>query len=325
MADLGYFKSLGLDSKDLAIMYELDCNCRQSNAAIAKKVRLDKSVVGYRISRLLKRGFIERFYTVIDNGRLGYRGYRIYLRFQFIDSKTKGEIIQFLKSRPFTWWIGEISGDWSLGFVVWAKDFGGFEKFWLDFFGKYQRFIQKKALAIYVRLFNCNHAFLSPAAAPEHLFQVVGEQGNESLSKAEEKILGVIAENARLPTVEIAKQAKLSVSAVKYSLKRLQRKRIAVGFRAQFNYDLLGFSLFKVNFCLNSLDDSKKMLETAIANPHTIYIPQSIGFADFETEVMARNVQELEQFIKRFTDKYADNIRNFDYFAFTKPHKIRYW
>ena len=78
MEKQAYFKSLGLDAKDLAIMYELDCNSRQSNAAIGKKVRLDKGVVGYRIGRLIERGFIERFYIIVDSGRRWLPGHRHY-------------------------------------------------------------------------------------------------------------------------------------------------------------------------------------------------------------------------------------------------------
>ena len=37
--------------------------------------------------------------------------------------------------------------------------------------------------------------------------------------------------------------------------------------------------------------------------PNTIYAPQSIGFADFETEFLARNTQEAEQFTRGFTQK----------------------
>ena len=325
MEKQAYFKSLGLDAKDLAIMYELDCNSRQSNAAIGKKVRLDKGVVGYRIGRLIERGFIERFYTIVDSGRLGYRGYRIYLKFQFVNETIKNEIIGYLVKKPFTWWIGEISGDWSLGFVVWAKDFAKFENFWFEFLGKYQKYIQKKNIAIYSRLYNCNYAFLSPENVLEHKFQVVGEQGNETLSESEEKILHIIAENARMPTVEIAKKSGISVSGIKYILKRLKEKGIIVGFRTEFNYQKLGYSLYKINFYLNSFDDYNKMVETGIANPSVIYIPKSIGFADFEIELMAKNVQEVEQFIKSLTDRYANSIREYSYFAFTKPHKIRYW
>jgi len=324
MDKIAYFKSMGLDSKDLKIMYELDCNSRQSNAAIGKKVHLDKSVVGYRINQLIKKDFIRDFYTIIDNSKIGYRGYRIYLKWQFINKSIQEEIIEYLKKAPFTWWIGEISGEWSLGFVVWVKDFIKFESLWFDFLGKYQKFIQKKELAVYVKLYNCNYAFLSPEKIAEHRFQITGEHGNEKISKSEEKILSIISENARMPTVEIAKKSGVSLSGVKYALKKLQEKGIIKGFRTQFNDQKLGYSLYKINFHLNSLENYNKLVEFSIADPHVIYVPKSIGSAEFEVEIMARNIGELEQFINKITNRYADSIKEYSYFAFTNTHKIRY-
>jgi Lrp/AsnC family transcriptional regulator for asnA, asnC and gidA len=325
MDDAAYFRSLGLDSKDLKIMFELDCNSRQSNASIGKKVRLDKGVVAYRINNLIKKGFIERFYALIDSGKLGFKGYRIYLKWQFVNEKTKNEIIAYLKKVPFTWWIGEISGEWSLGFVVWVKEFSKFERFWFEFLSKYQKNIQKKEFAIYSKLYNCNYAFLSPEKVLEHKCLATGKEGKEKITKAEEKILEIISDNARMPTVEIAKKTKLSVSGVKAALKKLQQKEIIKGFRTHFNDEKLGYSLYKINFYLNDLENYNKMAEMSIAEPKVIYVPQSIGFAEFEVEIMEKNINGLEDFIKKITGKYSDSIREYNYFAFTKVHKIKYW
>ena len=65
------------DKKDQEILYELDLNARQSNAQIAKKVRLSKEVVGYRIKRMLEDEIIIGFYSVIDVTKLGYLTGRI--------------------------------------------------------------------------------------------------------------------------------------------------------------------------------------------------------------------------------------------------------
>ena len=45
-----------LDLKDRKILYQLDLNARQSNAEIAKKTRLSKDAVGYRIKKLEEQG-----------------------------------------------------------------------------------------------------------------------------------------------------------------------------------------------------------------------------------------------------------------------------
>ena len=83
-----------IDLKDRKILYELDLNCRQSNAQIGKKVGLGRDVVAYRIRRMQEEGVIKAFWTAIDTFRLGYNVYRIYINFDYlITSDIKKEIL----------------------------------------------------------------------------------------------------------------------------------------------------------------------------------------------------------------------------------------
>ena len=61
-------KPIKLDEKDKKILYELDKNSRQGISSIAKKVRLSKEVVNYRIKNLEKRKIIKGYYAVLQRG-----------------------------------------------------------------------------------------------------------------------------------------------------------------------------------------------------------------------------------------------------------------
>ena len=50
-----------LDSKDYKIIYYLFLNSRESLSALGKKVSLPKTVVKYRIDRLVKENIIQNF------------------------------------------------------------------------------------------------------------------------------------------------------------------------------------------------------------------------------------------------------------------------
>src|SRR3972149_2971844 len=54
-----------LDAKNRKILYQLDINCRQSNASIGKKVGLSKEVVNYRIKKLENDGI--KTYTNLNH------------------------------------------------------------------------------------------------------------------------------------------------------------------------------------------------------------------------------------------------------------------
>ena len=71
-----------LDKQNKKILYELDKNCRQSFNQIGRKVNLSKNSVRYRINLMKKVGIIKGFHTLIDIGKLGFMGFRIYLNLQ---------------------------------------------------------------------------------------------------------------------------------------------------------------------------------------------------------------------------------------------------
>ena len=53
---------VNLDKKDRKLVYELDCNSRQTIQQLANKVGLSKDAVKYRINRLLQNQIIKSFY-----------------------------------------------------------------------------------------------------------------------------------------------------------------------------------------------------------------------------------------------------------------------
>ena len=69
--------TIKLDLKDKKILTFLDQNSRYSNSQLAKKVKLSKPAVEYRLKRFEKNKVIFAYYTVIDFTKLGYSQYKI--------------------------------------------------------------------------------------------------------------------------------------------------------------------------------------------------------------------------------------------------------
>ena len=69
-----------LDKIDMRLLYELDCNARQSETALAKKVGRSRETVRYRIAQLEKREIITGYATWLNVSKLGYQAYKMYLK-----------------------------------------------------------------------------------------------------------------------------------------------------------------------------------------------------------------------------------------------------
>lgn len=61
----------GLDNLDIAILRELQKDCRTSVQIIAKKVKTPSSTVHYRIKRLEEQEYINGYYVNLNPGKVG--------------------------------------------------------------------------------------------------------------------------------------------------------------------------------------------------------------------------------------------------------------
>jgi len=94
-----------LNVKDKRLLYELDKNSRQSYRRLAKKIRLSKNAVRYKMQVLQERGIIKQFHTVVDTGKLGYITFRLYINLHDTTPEKEEEIINFLKNKDIVTWL----------------------------------------------------------------------------------------------------------------------------------------------------------------------------------------------------------------------------
>ena len=107
-----------IDVKDRKILYELDKNSRASFSKIAKSVRLSQETVRYRVNNMIKKGVINKFFTVVDPAKLGYAFYKVLVKLHNVDSEKIDEIVSYLHKKDSVVWFVSIDGNYDLGFVV---------------------------------------------------------------------------------------------------------------------------------------------------------------------------------------------------------------
>ncbi len=311
-----------LDRKDRAILSELDGDCRQSNAEIARKLRLGKHVVSYRIAQLEKKGVIRNYYGVIDMSRLGWQSYRIYLKLAAMKDEEYKNLLGYLTASKSTWWVGEMDGEWDVGVVVWVAGHYEFEKFWNAFAAKFQGYIERSRLSVYLRMHAYSQAFLQGNGREREEY-VTGAGVEAKTDEADLKVLGVLANEARLGTLEIAKMTGLTPVQVAYRIKKLVKSGVIGGFRANILLDDLTF--YKADFQLKSTAKRKEMLSFASTEKWSVYADETIGFADFEFEMLCPSYQEFRMAVERFKTRFFGEIRDYQFEIYSSVVKIRYF
>ena len=126
---LEYGKKVKLDSKDKKILEQLQKNCRQTIAQIAKKTKLPRDVIVYRIKKLENSKVIREHHTLLNPQKLGYPLY-VYVLFFCYNLKPEKEtkFINYLKKHKQIIYVAKNSGKYDFTIGVCAHDYMQFDE-----------------------------------------------------------------------------------------------------------------------------------------------------------------------------------------------------
>lgn len=302
-----------LDVKDKKILKELDQNSRQSFSRIGKKVKLPKTVVNYRIKRLVEEGVIKKFCGVINKNKLGYIYCRIFFKFQHLGEFKEKEIIKYISQQKGVYWLGRLNGFFDLGVIILVKTLEELEEFYSDFLYQFDRYIIDKELSIAIRRFYLRNNYFY-----DEFVNDISQDYPLVLEKLDEidfKIINLIKENSRLPLIELADRLGLSSQTVQSRLKRLIKKKIISDFRTVVNHNLLGFHHFHVFLNLiNMTREREKQLTNYLCSlPQIIHVVKGLGRFDLEFEPMLKSQFELYELMKKLKKRFPRNIQKYDF------------
>ncbi len=318
-----------LDLKDKKILYELDQNCRQTDSQIARKVKLSRDSVRYRINKLVEQGYINYFMVILNSMKLGYKWYRTFFRFQNLTLKKEEEILNWLKKRVS--WITKVEGIWDLNTGVFCKTAYDYRDFINSFLTKYGDYIENYKVAIVTRMWHYTRDYLLNKKTSNPIYAIMGyglkeDYSSQKIDKTDYKILQILLKNARMNIIDIAKKIDSTEMVIKYRIRKLQEKGIILGFRPFLNIKKLGYLYFKVHFSLRNLSFEKKekIFSYIHSHPNTVHTTELVGGADLETEFQVKDNEELYLHIKKIISEFGEIIKDYEFMQYTDEVKFTY-
>ncbi|MBU1643715.1 MAG: Lrp/AsnC family transcriptional regulator [Nanoarchaeota archaeon] len=318
-----------LDLKDRKILFELDLNARQSDSEIAKKVGLTRDSVRYRINKLVENGYINYFMTLLNSMKLGYNWYRTFFKFQNLTIEKEKEIIEYLKQRAS--WISKVEGIWDLNTGIFVKNVYEYRDLINEFLLKYSSFIERYDVSIVTREWSYHRDYLlnkkQKTSKPLLMgFDPQKDYKTETIDKTDYKILKTILKNARMKTIDIAREIKTTEMVVRYRLKKLIQNGIIIGFKPFLNVHKLGYIYFKLHLSLQNLTPEKKksIVNYIHQHPNTVHMTELVGGADLETEFQVKTNEEFYTHVQNLRLKFGDIIRDYEFMQYTQEYKFTY-
>jgi DNA-binding Lrp family transcriptional regulator len=314
---------LKLDLKDRKILYELDIDSRQPFHNIAKKVGLSKDAVIYRINKLKEEGIIQRFHTVIDNGKLGLIPFRLYLKLMNTTHEKEEEILEYFKNEKEVIWLMSIDGEYDIGLATYVKSIKEMNVFWKKLLSKYRNYIAKRWLTIYTKVAYYPRAYFLELKENYEEFVCFTEPEEVKLDDKEIEILKLLAPDARISVVDIADKLKIAPKTAAKKIKELEEKKVIVGYRTMFDLEKLGYQYFKVHISVQDLfpEKEKSIKNYLRQHPNIVYDNEILGGYDLEIEIQVKSLNELRDILGDMKRRFIKIILNYTYMLFYKEHK----
>jgi DNA-binding Lrp family transcriptional regulator len=316
-----------LDAKDKRVLYELDCDSKQSFSSLAKKVGLSKEVVNYRVKNLVKVGVIRKFITLINFSKFGYLAYRVYIRFHELDVSKEQELIEFLEKHQNVMWYISIAGRWDLEILILARNFVHFNEILIQIFDKYGAHLRNNVVSMSTYNYQFRRRYLIGKSESHDVPAYGGEPVQLPLDSTDFKILKIISQDARIKTADIAKQLKLVPNAIKYRINRLRKEGVIQGYRLFLDIDKIGYEWYKTLITLRDISQQKQnqVLTYCKFIPNMLYFVQCFGQWDIEVEVNVKSNAEFRNIWVDLRNKFSENMLDFETLLVYKEHKLNYF
>ena len=314
-----------LDTYDKNILFELDKNSRTTATKIGKKIKKSKQFIDYRIKKLEEEGVLSKYITVIDYSKLGYKSIRIYFKFHNITREKQDELESNLIEDKEVWWLVALEGQWDLGFAIIVRDVLDFYDYWDKIMLKYRKYINKKAIVIHTHIRQFPKSYLINKNNTE-LGTIVGASKEKfTIEEKDLKLLEILSDNARMPLLEIANKLKTSPQVIKNHIKRLEKNKIIIGYKALIEVSFLGYRYYKAYINLLNTERIKELEQFCLQHPNILNLNKTIGGSDFEIELQVKSFDEFDSIMNEIRKLFSGMIDNYEFVIARKEKKMVYF
>lgn len=313
---------LKINKRDKDILRILNKNCRESDSNIARKLKISKQAVGYRIKKMQENGLIKSFYTEFNISKLGYNAYYIFLELEKITNSIENEIIRKFASDDNIGWIINGIGRSNIILLVYAKTLSEFEELYLKIKNTCSEYLKESNFSILINSYKLSYRFLNADIGGIQMekFQTV------ILNNEDIKLMKALAQNAKEKIITVSKNTGMSIDIIRYRLKKLIMNNIISGFRMKLNVSKLGIQWYLLLIKLQPIEDQlkKRFLNHILNQKETYYLTSTIGNYDLIVDLHVVSSTDIGHFIFELRNTFPEVIKNFETLLIFKEYKISY-
>ena len=293
---------------DKKILQLIEYNPRISFQEIAKATRISKDSAKYRLLRLEEKKVILQYTSFVDYKKLGHESYKLFLKIK-ATTEQKNKLRDYLCEQKNVFAVFESFGAWNFAFATFAKtseEFNSIENDLLEKFGNI--IIQRRFCSMIDATFYPSKIFAKERDEQE--FHFWGKVKHKEIDDIDRIIIKTLHNNARESLTNIALKTKLSLDATKKRINKLRKNGVMSIHRTNINYDLLGFTHYKLLIFPKKYSQKKEneIKEVLKRTKGCINVVRTIGPWKIEAEFLFENNKEVDAILEKLEQNYSQEI-----------------
>jgi DNA-binding Lrp family transcriptional regulator len=312
-----------LDAYDKKILFELDVNSRASASRIAKKLKIPKETVNYRIKRLEKDGWVTRLYTIFNASLFGYSYYRVFLKFYKLTESTETEIIDYITNDPSCANLRITEGQFDLVFLTIQKNPGDLKGFLQRFFNIFGKNVEEKNVLMVMKTHKLNQKFLFEGKTINKTFNHMDTK-DYTLDKIDLNIMKSISTDARTKLNDIAQSLHVDSRLIEYHMKKMERLGIIAAYTTDLNLLQLNRELIQIDIALKDPAVIPYIINFFDKTNTCIFVHEMLGKYDLSVEIYVENDEMLRNILEKFKERFLENYVYYDVSHVYKEYVINW-
>jgi len=316
-----------LDLKDKKILYELDFNSRQSLSSIARKLKVSREIVAYRINKLVKDKFILKFYTIIDIAKLGYAAHKNFIRFQNMSEEKEKEFIDFIQEHPKVLYSASYDGKFDIVVSIWARDTEELAIALKEMDTRFGNYFAEKQLSTIIRgEYSVRDYLIGKKSFTKRNYFFGSTPEPVKVDETDKKILLELGKDSRISSVIIANNLNLSADTIYKRIKKLETAGIIQNYNIVPDEKKYPYTHYKVLISLHNLneDKEKQVHEYCRSQNNIWYFCSVLGPWNYEIDLDVKSKDEFRNILREIKINFSGIIKDYTVLTVYQTNKYNF-
>ena|SRR3990167_1945230 len=293
-------RQVKLDAYDKKILFHLSQDGRIAFTTLAKKLKLSRDTLHYRIERLLKKGIILRFIPLIDLTALGYTTFHVFMVLQEGNEERYQTLLHTLSNHPNTKSLMEYTGNWEIEWILVAKSVQAFDSLFDEITTQFKDLIIEKQKMEIIKGYKSEQL---PSNIHEESFLEKRKSAKQiKYDGTDIALLKALAKDARQSSYDLGRQIGIAPNTIRYRIKQLQEAGIIRKFSFIVNLGKLDYHWYSVAIKLKTFtkEDERKLKEFVNTHPYIMRVVKVLGPCDLLLNIATESIRDFHKSIKEF-------------------------